>query len=584
MLSLDTFLVRAIASIPHPTATQREILHRLNNLGARLEEGQLRVAVLGQFKRGKSTLLNALLGAPLLPTGITPVTAIPSFIKAGAQTSANIKFSDDKQSLLVSDADEIPAVLDRYVSEVENPHNVQAVAGVELAVSSEFLKQGVVLVDTPGVGSTFLHNTQAAEAVLTECDAAVFVTSADPPITEIEIAYLCKVQRLIPKIFFVLNKIDLLDSRERRTAESFLSGVLQQQPVVPQPIQIFAISAKQALRAKQTNDAGALAASGIEDLEKALTGELAREKAAIVFATGRLRLISLIGELLFQSELEQKALLLPEESLRQKAAIFESSVAGFETERQTLADFLSVDRKGLLKDLEFETNRLWEEADGKARQLVGEVVPGTVDWNALQGQVATMLSRHFEEAFRRSIELFRLKLSERLAVHQERAGALINLVRQTAADLMEISVTLPKSAEAFEATREPYWVAPEPAASILGITAGVVAKLMPRPIRDKWQRRQFIADMNAAVLRNIANLDWAIRQNVDDAFRRFASSLDKQLESALAATREAMGIAVERRAAQADEAQDYITDSANSVAALSEILTELQRLDSPVLS
>jgi hypothetical protein len=57
----------------------------------------------------------------------------------------------------------------------------------------------------PGVGSTFLHNTLTAEAVLTECDAALFVLSADPPITETEVSYLDKVRTLISKIFFVLN-------------------------------------------------------------------------------------------------------------------------------------------------------------------------------------------------------------------------------------------------------------------------------------------------------------------------------------------------------------------------------------------
>ena len=60
-----------------------------------------------------------------------------------------------------------------------------------------------MLVDTPGVGSTFLHNTLDAGAVLAECDAALFVLSADPPITETEVTYLDKVRNLIPKIFFI---------------------------------------------------------------------------------------------------------------------------------------------------------------------------------------------------------------------------------------------------------------------------------------------------------------------------------------------------------------------------------------------
>ena len=82
MASLDTLLARATSSVPRPTAAQQELLVRLSRLRTRLDEGLLRVAVLGQFKRGKSTLLNALLGVPLLPTGVTPVTAIPTFIKA----------------------------------------------------------------------------------------------------------------------------------------------------------------------------------------------------------------------------------------------------------------------------------------------------------------------------------------------------------------------------------------------------------------------------------------------------------------------------------------------------------------------
>ena len=213
-------------------------------------------AVLGQFKRGKSTLLNALLGAPVLPTGVTPVTAIPTFIKAGPKAAARITFQDGKEPLLTSVEGEIPGILERYISEVKNPHNRLNVESVEIEVRSEFLDHGIVLIDTPGVGSTFVHNTRAAEAVLTECDAAVFVVSADPPITEVELSYLSKVQELIQKIFFALNKVDLLDIRERSMAERFLAGVLKEQAGIAQPFRIFSISAKQGLQAKLHRDAG----------------------------------------------------------------------------------------------------------------------------------------------------------------------------------------------------------------------------------------------------------------------------------------------------------------------------------------
>ena len=86
MTSLTELLTRAISSVPHPSEAQGEILKRLSALQSRFDEGLLRVAVLGQFKRGKSTLLNALLGARVLPTGVTPVTALPTFISAGKST------------------------------------------------------------------------------------------------------------------------------------------------------------------------------------------------------------------------------------------------------------------------------------------------------------------------------------------------------------------------------------------------------------------------------------------------------------------------------------------------------------------
>lgn len=102
-----------------------------------------------------------------------------------------------------------------------------------------------MLVDTPGVGSTFLHNTVTAEAVLTECDAVLFVLSADPPITETEVSYLDKVQKLIPKIFFILNKVDLLDSKETSVAQRFLADVLAERCPADPLDRIFALSAKQ---------------------------------------------------------------------------------------------------------------------------------------------------------------------------------------------------------------------------------------------------------------------------------------------------------------------------------------------------
>jgi hypothetical protein len=264
--------------------------------------------------------------------------------------------------------------------------------------------------------------------------------------------------------------------------------------------------------------------------------------------------------------------------LKQKADTFESSVARFESERCALSDFILVDRARLLKELDAETDRLWKEVQSELHQILSQITGRHFDEVEARNQITVELSRFFEKAFCEFVEMFRTRLSERLAVHQGRAGNLINFVRQTAANLMEIAVFLPQSNEAFEVKREPYWVAPEMEASLLDLSASVITRFLPSGMRESRVRRQLAADVDKAVLRNIANLDWAMRQNIEEGFRRFESSLSEQLGSTLQVTRQAMHIAIELRTARIEEIDDYIKESTRSIASLSDIFTELQAI------
>jgi hypothetical protein len=133
-----------------------------------------------------------------------------------------------------------------------------------------------------------------------------------------------------------------------------------------------------------------------------------------------------------ESKLEHKALLMPEEDLRQKADTFESSMARFESERRALSGLILVDRARLLKELDAETDQLWKKAQSGLHQILTRIAGPRFDEAEARNQITAELSRYFEKAFREFVEMFRTKLSERLAVHQGRAGALINLVRQSA--------------------------------------------------------------------------------------------------------------------------------------------------------
>ncbi|HOO47301.1 MAG TPA: dynamin family protein, partial [Deltaproteobacteria bacterium] len=155
---------------------------KISLLHERLLEGRFHLAVLGQFKRGKSTLLNALLGESILPASVIPLTAIPTFIRSGSMMLKVTHASSGKQEEIpCKSREELISVLEQYVAEEKNPKNRLDVSQVDLYLPSPLLKKGVVLIDTPGIGSTHLHNTEATLNFLPQCDAALFLVSADPP-------------------------------------------------------------------------------------------------------------------------------------------------------------------------------------------------------------------------------------------------------------------------------------------------------------------------------------------------------------------------------------------------------------------
>jgi Dynamin family len=207
----------------------------------RISEGRFYVACVGQFKRGKSTLLNALIGSPILPSGIVPVTTVPTIVRFGEHDHARVRLQRGQWADIAVDE------IEHYVSEKENPQNKKGVVGIEVFVSSELLAQGLCFVDTPGLGSVFEENTAATHAFLPHIDAAIAVIGADPPIAGDELHLLEIVSRQIQDIVFVLNKADRVTEEERAAAINFARQLLEERLQRRVPV-IFQISALEQMR------------------------------------------------------------------------------------------------------------------------------------------------------------------------------------------------------------------------------------------------------------------------------------------------------------------------------------------------
>ena len=206
----------------------------------RIAGGRFYVACVGQFKRGKSTLLNALIGEPILPSGVIPVTAVPTIVRFGERRQARVRLrSGEWTDIGFGDIEE-------YVSEARNPENRKGVAALEVFVPSPLLREGMCFVDTPGLGSVFAGNTAATHAFLPHIDAAIVVIGADPPIAGDELALVESVAKEIPDILFVLNKADRVTEHERNAAISFARRVLEER--LQRPVRsIFEVSALEQL-------------------------------------------------------------------------------------------------------------------------------------------------------------------------------------------------------------------------------------------------------------------------------------------------------------------------------------------------
>ena len=192
-----------------------------SDLAGRISEGRFYVACIGQFKRGKSTLINALTGDAVLPVGFTPVTAVPTVIRFGDQRRARIQVGNGSwQDVSVSD-------LNQYVSEECNPENAKGVRGVEVFVPSSLLAGGMCFVDTPGLGSVFTGNTAATHAFIPHIDAALVVIGADPPLAGEELALVEAIAQHVRDLVLVLNKADRTTPEEKAAAVNFADRQLQ---------------------------------------------------------------------------------------------------------------------------------------------------------------------------------------------------------------------------------------------------------------------------------------------------------------------------------------------------------------------
>jgi hypothetical protein len=197
--------VRGLAAVAGRLGRE-DLATRLQVAVGRLVRPTTIVCVVGEFKQGKSSLVNAILGETICPVDDDLATSALTLVRHGDPRRADIRRRSGNE--VVTETVEIDALGD-WVSEAGNPANVKGVERVDVTLRNDLLARGIAIVDTPGMGSLGAGHAAATLAFLPFADALVFVSDASAELSAPEVEFLHRASELCPNVLFALTKTDV---------------------------------------------------------------------------------------------------------------------------------------------------------------------------------------------------------------------------------------------------------------------------------------------------------------------------------------------------------------------------------------
>ena len=267
-----------------------DLANRATAALARLKRPATIVCIVGEFKQGKSSLVNGLLGQTLCPVDDDLATSALTLLRYGDEPGAVVRRKVDDQA--VAERVDIGAVAD-WATEQGNPGNRQQVERVEISVPSAMLKQGLVLVDTPGMGGLGAGHAAATLSFLPFADGLVLVSDASQELSAPEIAFLRQASELCPTVLLAQTKIDLYPQWQRIV--DLNRGHLSRAGVELPIVAVSSLLRTEALtrRDRELNEAShfpeLIASLGQEVIEPAKANALARSEADLRGVVGLAR-------------------------------------------------------------------------------------------------------------------------------------------------------------------------------------------------------------------------------------------------------------------------------------------------------
>jgi hypothetical protein len=548
----------------------------LDTLRGRLAERRLRVLVAGEAKRGKSTLVNALLGRPVLPMGVTPLTALATTVRYGTAEGATAVFHEGHTECFPLSA------LDDLVTERGNPGNRRALASVTVVVDAPVLACGAELVDTPGTGSVYAHNTVAAEAALETMDAAVFVLTVDPPVSASERELMSKVAGLSVTMFVALNKADYLAGYNRAglsadggsefaEARQFTVRVAEQ--AAGRPVPVYPLSARAALSGAGDPGFAVFAADFTRYLDQGREADLRLSVAA----HARRMAQSMRDETVLARHAARARI----GSAADRVQAFAERLAAVGTRRQDAVDLAQAESARLLADLNTSAERaIGDSAASVRRQL--EVLLMSELASAAAADIQRVGRERLSELAVEAAEQWRQQQAEQ--IEQALAGlderltgdlqAELDAVRHAAAELLGLALNVPGPGERLAPDLRFFYLAGgQPGQTEL--LAGAIRTRLPGEVGRRRARAYLHREATTLIPQQIGRARADLQYRLAEASRKLVRAIGARYAESTFRLESALRTAATARESTTGDAARMDHELAARQQALSHVLTLL---------
>lgn len=429
--------------------TQADELKAVNE---RLQNHIFSVGIMGEFRKGKSTIINALLGQEIVPADIVPTSATLNYVRWDNDKHAEIRFKNGTKK-------EIPVdELAGYVTKITKESEAMSATVEDATVfyPCPFCQQGVQIVDTPGLNDDE-RMTAISENVIPTFDAIIMALVPDSPFSQSEAEFVRNklMASDLGRLIFVLNKIDIVDEDDRprllnAIKEKIETSVLEKMAAVYGEqsdeykkakekigdIKVLPVSARMALKGKIKKDLKLIEDSGYIEFEKVLSKMLTEER-------GILELIHPINKIMSVSKIVLETLQTRQEALNIDAQEFqkikEESIEKINETRQKKKEEITILKskgKTLYADLLPNVSDVYSEVENSLSDFAFSYPISDTDLNSENS------IQNFSEKVSAEIDK---KLEDILSIHTER---IIYKVRENLGndveELKEFSIELDK--------------------------------------------------------------------------------------------------------------------------------------------